>query len=179
MIWKWRKGKKKLLRESLIYRGILLNELGERESYKNTICLENHNSCQNLYVTSLNKRDCRTNLLAGWICTVFVLQCHLMFLWRHYRNPLTIKTALISNIIVLAHVFLNWTWVGQLFFLEFILQYKRLILTRHRTQLVSRKTRMDSRNQVPIIQTVVSGGKKTCQLHSRLVKGGEKKGSKS
>ena len=34
---------------------------------------------------------------------------------------------------------------------------------------------MDSRNQVPIIQTVVSGGKKTCQLHSRLDKGGEKK----
>lgn len=37
---------------------------------------------------------------------------------------------------------------------------------------------MDGRNQVPIIQTVVSGGKKTCQLHSRLVKGGKKKGSK-
>ena len=55
-----------MLRESLIYRGILLNELGQRESYKNTICLENHNSCQNLYVTSLNKRDCRTNLLAEW-----------------------------------------------------------------------------------------------------------------
>lgn len=36
-----KKVKIKLLRESLIYRGILLNELGERESYKNTICLEN------------------------------------------------------------------------------------------------------------------------------------------
>lgn len=37
---------------------------------------------------------------------------------------------------------------------------------------------MDSRNQVPIIQAVVSGGKKTCQLHSGLVKGGKKKGER-
>lgn len=38
-----KKVKIKLLRESLIYnyRGILLSELGEGESYKNTICLEN------------------------------------------------------------------------------------------------------------------------------------------